>query len=77
MSWRSACELALLLGGRLAAGRRDPQHVELGAEALGRAPRAAHEPLRARVRLDEREQPLADGLRRSAASVLARADDLA
>ena len=56
-------ELALLLGVRLAPGRRDPQQVELGAEALGRAPGAADEPLRARVGLDEREQALADGLR--------------
>ena len=56
-------QLALLLGVGLAPGRRDPQQVELRAEALGRAPRAPHEPLRARVGLDQREQPLADGLR--------------
>ena len=56
-------QLALLLGVWVAPGRRDPQQVELRAEALGRAPRAAHEPLRARVGLDQREQALADGLR--------------
>ena len=45
-------------------GRLDPQDVELGAEPLGRAPGAPHEPLRARIGLDERHQPLADRLRR-------------
>ena len=70
-------QLALLLGVGLRPGRRDPQQVELRAEALGRAPRAAHEPLGARVGLDEREQPLADGLRAGRRpAILAGADDL-
>ena len=70
-------ELALLVGVRLASGGRHPEEVELGAEALGRAPCAPHEPLGARVGLDEREQPLADGLREVGGQrVLARADDL-
>ena len=34
-------ELRALLGGRLLAGAGDPQQVELAAEALGGAPRAA------------------------------------
>ena len=57
-------ELLALLGRRARAGGRDPQQVELGAETLRRAPRAAHDALRARLRRDEREQALADRLRR-------------
>src|SRR6185312_14659307 len=46
--------------------RADPQEVELGLQALRGAPRAAHDALGLRRRLDEREQALADGLRRGA-----------
>ena len=58
--------LDLLAVGGLgrALGSRDPQQVELAAETLGRAPRAAHDALRARLGRDEREQALADRLRR-------------
>ncbi len=52
-------ELLLLLGGRVVVG--DPQDVELGAESLGRAPRAADDALGSRMRRDQREQALADG----------------
>ena len=70
-------ELALLVGVRLASGGRHPEDVELGAEALGRAPGAAHEPLGARIGLDECEEALADRLREVGGQrVLARADGL-
>ena len=70
-------ERALLILGELLARRAHPQQVELRAEALGRAPGAAHEPLGARVGLDEREQALADRLRRvGREALLARADEL-
>ena len=52
-------ELLLLVGVRVVVGH--PQHVELGAEPLGRAPGAADHALGSRVRLDQRQQPLADG----------------
>ena len=55
-------ELLLLLSCRVVVG--DPQQVELGAEPLRGAPRAANDPLRLRLRLDERQQSLADRLRR-------------
>ena len=65
ISWRSGEEGALGLVVGRAAGRLHPEDVEVGAEALGRAPGAAHEPLRAGLRLHERQQPLADRGRRA------------
>ena len=61
---------------RRSARRADPQQVEVGAQPLGRAPRPPHQPLGAGVRLDQREQPLADRLRRASAALVARAADL-
>jgi hypothetical protein len=70
-------QLALLIAVGVAARRADPQHVELRAQPLGRAPRAADEPLCARIGLHQREQPLADRLGGVGGEVVvARADDL-
>ena len=75
---REPAQRVELLGSSSVGGScprsRDVEQVELGAEPLRRAPRAAHDPLGARLRRDEGEQPLADGLRRGASTqpVLAR-----
>ena len=69
----SSCSRSSAVGGR--AGRLHVEQVEVGAEPLGRAPRAAHQPLRVAVRRDQREHPLADGGRarpRSAARACRR-----
>ena len=54
-----------LLSAQAAApsGLDDPQQVELGAKPLRRAPGAPHDPLGLRREGDQRQQPLADGLR--------------
>ena len=52
----SSCSCSARVG--LVVGH--PQQVELGAEPLGRAPGAADDPLRLRLRRDQREQALAD-----------------
>ena len=44
-------------------GPAHPERVQLGAEPLGRAPGPAQDPLRPRLRRDEREHALGDGLR--------------
>src|SRR5262249_43597978 len=51
-------ELSRLLLGRLPPRLPYPQGVDLGAEALGRPPRAADNPLRLWLRLDQREDAL-------------------
>ena len=56
--------LALHLALDRLARRLHPEQVEVGAEPLRRAPGAAHQALRAGLRADQREQPLADRLRR-------------
>ena len=43
----------------------DPEDVELGTQPLRGAPRASHDPLRVRPGCDQRQQPLADRLRRN------------
>ena len=53
--------LAILLARR-AARRAHDEHVELGVQALGRAPRAPHDALGLRRERRQREQPLGDRL---------------
>ena len=56
--------LALLLALDRLARRLHPEQVEVGPEPLRRAPGAPHQALGARLRPDQRQQPLADRLRR-------------
>ena len=60
-------------------GGEDREDVELGAEPLGGAPRPPHDALRGGLRGDERQQALADRLRRALRRqpVLARTEHLA
>ena len=55
-------ELGRLLPRRRLPGRPDPEHVHLRPEPLGGAERAPEDALRLRLRLDQREHPLGDGL---------------
>src|SRR5664280_2603152 len=55
--------LAVLRAGRTAGGSHD-EHVEHGVQALGRAPRASHNPLGVRRQRHQRQQTLGDRLRR-------------
>ena len=75
-SWRSAVSERSLSSSRRWPGPAHPQQVEVGVQALGRAPRPPHQPLRPRIGLHERQQPLADGLRGALGeALLARGDD--
>ena len=55
-------ELRRLLLGRRPSRRTHPDRVHLRTESLRRAPRAAHDPLRLRLRLDQGEHALGDRL---------------
>jgi hypothetical protein len=46
------------------ASRAHDEHVELGVQALSRAPGSPHDPLGVRRQRHERQQPLGDRLRR-------------
>ena len=52
-----------VLRARRTPGRAHDEHVELRVQALGRAPRAAHDALGLRRERRQREQPLGDRLR--------------